>query len=83
MPRRGIAVSEVRIIPVEYSDVMTMAPITAMISWPSSKNGIRMLCVRVRARRLARAGYGWSCAMPKPMRVAMPTLTTTSAAIVQ
>ena len=34
MPRRGIAVSEVRIIPVEYSDVIAIAPSTAMISWP-------------------------------------------------
>ncbi len=33
-PRRGIAVSEVRIIPVEYSEVIVMAPSTAMISWP-------------------------------------------------
>ena len=34
VPRRGIAVSEVRIIPVEYSEVITIAPSTAMISWP-------------------------------------------------
>ena len=38
MPRRGWAVSEVRIIPVEYSEVITIAPSTAMISWPISKN---------------------------------------------
>ena len=37
-PRRGWAVSEVRIIPVEYSEVITIAPSTAMISWPISKN---------------------------------------------
>jgi hypothetical protein len=32
-PRRGIAVSEVRIIPVEYSDVIVCAPSAAMTSW--------------------------------------------------
>ena len=32
--RRGIAVSEVRIIPVEYSAVIVIAPSTTMTSWP-------------------------------------------------
>src|ERR1035441_1316716 len=34
VPRRGIAVSDVRIMPVAYSDVMVTAPSTAMTSWP-------------------------------------------------
>ena len=82
MPRRGIAVSEVRIIPVEYSDVMTMAPITAMISWPMKRKGVRMLCVP----SVPALFHGWLWmlfAMPKPMRAAMPTPTMNSAAIVQ
>ena len=33
VPRRGCAVSEVRIIPVEYSEVMVSAPSTTMMSW--------------------------------------------------
>src|SRR6516162_5415517 len=32
--RRGIAVSEVRIMPVEYSAVSVIAPSTTMTSWP-------------------------------------------------
>ena len=32
--RLGIAVSEVRIIPVEYSAVSVIAPNTTMTSWP-------------------------------------------------
>ncbi len=82
MPRRGIAVSEVRIIPVEYSDVMTMAPMTAMISWPRKRNGVRMACVA--SVPAACQGWLWMVdEMPKPIRVAMPTLTTNSAKIVQ
>ena len=32
--RRGITDSEVRIIPVEYSEVSTIAPSTTITSWP-------------------------------------------------
>ena len=39
-PRRGIEVSEVRIIPVEYSAVMTIAPSTIKTSDPSSVNAV-------------------------------------------
>jgi hypothetical protein len=82
VPRRGIAVSEVRIIPVEYSDVIAMAPMTAMISWPSSKNAISEACVA----SVPALFHGWLWmldAMPKPAMAAMPTLTMISAAIVQ
>ena len=34
VPRRGCTVSEVRIMPVEYSEVIVSAPSTAMTSWP-------------------------------------------------
>src|SRR5262249_38530520 len=34
-PRRGWTASEVRIIPVEYSEVMVSAPSAAMTSWPT------------------------------------------------
>ena len=82
MPRRGIAVSEVRIIPVEYSDVMTIAPSTAMISWPSSKKAISDACVASVPALFH--GLLWRLdAMPKPAMAAMPTLTMNSAAIVQ
>ena len=33
VPRRGCTDSDVRIIPVEYSEVMVSAPRTAMTSW--------------------------------------------------
>src|SRR5574340_228150 len=35
VPRRGCTVSVVRIMPVEYSEVMVRAPSTAMTSWPT------------------------------------------------
>ena len=37
VPRRGCTDSEVRIIPVEYSEVMASAPSTTMISWPRTR----------------------------------------------
>ena len=36
VPRLGMVVSEVLIMPVEYSDVIVSAPSTTMISWPIS-----------------------------------------------
>ena len=82
MPRRGIAVSEVRIIPVEYSDVMLIAPITAMISWPSSKKAIRDAWVASIPALFC--GLLWMLdAMPNPAMAEMPTLTMISDAIVQ
>src|SRR3984893_7494272 len=41
-PRRGITASEVRIIPVEYSEVMTSAPSTTMISSPRATCPVRL-----------------------------------------
>ena len=34
VPRRGITVREVLIMPVEYSEVIVSAPSTAITSWP-------------------------------------------------
>src|SRR5215470_9667794 len=81
-PRRGCAVSEVRIIPVEYSEVITSAPSTAMMSWPNSKKAISDACVASIPALFC--GLLWMLfAMAKPAMAAMPTLTTNSAAIVQ
>ena len=44
VPRRGCTVSEVRIIPVEYSEVTVSAPSTTMISWPRFRPA-RLRCV--------------------------------------
>ena len=60
VPRRGIAVSEVLIIPVEYSEVIVSAPSTMMISCPmSSPNRLMLAAERVNlrgdVRRQARA----------------------------
>ena len=52
-PRRGITASDVRIIPVEYSEVMTSAPSTTMISSPSATCPIRLAC--------AALNCAWSC----------------------
>jgi len=82
VPRRGIAVSDVRIIPVEYSDVITSAPRTAMMSWPISKKAISDACVASVPALFH--GLLWRLfAMPKPAMAATPTLTMNSAAIVQ
>jgi len=37
VPRRGSTPSDVRIIPVEYSEVIVSAPSTAMMSWASKR----------------------------------------------
>ena len=41
-PRRGITVSDVRIIPVEYSDVIDSVPRTTITSWPSRASPTRL-----------------------------------------
>src|SRR5215471_6635416 len=81
-PRRGCAVSEVRIIPVEYSEVIASAPSTAMMSWPNSKKAMSDACVASIPALFC--GLLWMLlAMPKPAMAATPTLTMNSAAIVQ
>ena len=71
-----------RIIPVEYSEVIVSAPSTAMMSWPISKKAISDACVASVPALFH--GLLWRLdAMPKPAMAAMPTLTMNSAAIVQ
>src|SRR6516164_2724683 len=78
-PRRGCAVSEVRIIPVEYSDVIVSAPSTAMMSWPNSKKAISDACVASIPALFC--GLLWMLfAMAKPAMAATPTLTMNIAA---
>src|SRR5438105_10803424 len=43
--RRGIAQSDVRIIPVEYSEVNVIAPSTTMTSWPRKNSPARLVWV--------------------------------------
>ena len=82
MRRRGWAVSEVRIIPVEYSEVMASAAITAMMSWPISKNAISETWVASKAALLP--GLWLKLASAPPVIAApMPMETTSSAARVQ
>jgi hypothetical protein len=72
----------VRIIPVEYSEVITIAPMTAMISWPSSKNAPSEVWVASNAILLA----GWTlkfAAVPAAIATPRPTETTNSAPRVQ
>src|SRR5580700_7356729 len=80
--RRGITVSEVRIIPVEYSEVMTSAPSTAMTSGP--RNPIPPRLVEV-ASNVALSDADMLCQldlMTAQIRAENPTLSTTSTSIV-
>jgi hypothetical protein len=72
----------VRIIPVEYSEVITIAPMTAMISWPSSKNAPSEVWVASNPT----FWNGWSvkfAAVPAATAMPRPTETTNSAPSVQ
>ncbi len=77
VPRRGIVVSVVRIIPEPYSELMTSTPRTPMISW-----------LMYRPPRLcavgSKPGPGCPCvATPQLASAPKPTVTTTSASSVQ
>ena len=78
VPRRGCTVSEVRIIPVEYSEVTVSAPSTVMMSWPRIRPA-RLRCV-------ASNSGPWSApreTAPTQARVPIPIVTTTRAMSVQ
>ena len=82
-PRRGITASEVRIIPVEYSEVITSAPRTTMISSPSATCPIRLERAALKSA-CAAAGCCDQCAtVPAQARIAHATLATTCASSVQ
>src|SRR5262249_11204185 len=57
-PRRGITVSDVRIIPVEYSDVSVSVPRTTVTSWPSRASPTTLDCVGSKPSRSAGAMLG-------------------------
>jgi hypothetical protein len=81
-PRRGWAVSEVRIIPVEYSEVITIAPRIAIMSWPISKNAPSEAWVASNPATF----HGWLlnwAAWPAVIAASMPMETTSSAVSVQ
>src|SRR5215471_7177522 len=78
-PRRGCTASEVRIIPVEYSDVMVSAPSTAMTSWPTYRPA-RLCWVPSNCAGL----IPWGCAaVPTQASAPMPMQTTIRASRVQ
>src|SRR5215467_9496521 len=71
-PRRGWTVSEVRIIPVEYSEVMVSAPSAAMTSWPTYRPA-RLCWVPSKPAGL----IPWGCvAVPAQASAPMPMQTT-------
>ena len=78
VPRRGMAVSDVRIIPVAYSEVMVSAPSTAMTSWPKYRpNRLRWVG--------SKSGPSWFAlwAAPALASAPKPTVMTTRASSVQ
>jgi hypothetical protein len=78
-PRRGCTDSVVRIIPVEYSEVMVSAPRTAITSWPRYRPA-RLCWVESKVPLL----ISLACdAAPALARAPMPTQTATRASRVQ
>ena len=71
-----------RIIPVEYSEVITIAPRTAMISWPSSKNAPSEAWVASNPALLPGL-LAKLAAVPAVIAMPRPTETTNSAPSVQ
>src|ERR1022692_1450429 len=70
VPRRGIAVSDVLIIPVEYSELIVSAPSTMMISCPmSSPNRLMLAAEEWIWAETAAATPGGTCA-PRKFRPA-------------
>ena len=78
MARRGIAVSEVLIIPVEYSEVSTIAPNTTMTSWPRKNSPATLTWVASKVARSDAEVCDQLAATPAQMAAPIPTLTTTS-----
>src|SRR6185437_13963128 len=76
--RLGIAVSDVLIIPVEYSAVTTSAPSTTMTSWPRKKSPAMLTWVASKVARSAAEVCDQLAATPAEMAAPIPTLITTS-----
>src|SRR5579859_6821892 len=82
-PRRGMTVSDVLIIPVEYSDVMISAPSTTMMSWPRNTRPNRLFWTGSNVA-LSEADRLLQCDLvTAAISAPSPTLTTTSASSVQ
>src|SRR5215469_11286127 len=75
--RRGITVSDVRIIPVEYSDVIASVPRTTVTSWPSRARPTMLDCVGSKPARSAADRCGHRAASPAQNATdqAMPAAT--------
>ena len=76
--RRGIAISEVRIIPVEYSAVSTSAPSTTMTSWPRTNIPVRLSWVASRGVRAAGGVFDQPDAESALIPAPIPALTANS-----
>src|SRR5690348_14846008 len=72
--RLGIAVSDVLIIPVEYSAVTTSAPSTTMTSWPRKKSPAMLTWVASKVARSAAEVCDQLAATPAEMAAPIPTL---------
>ena len=82
-PRLGITVSDVRIIPVEYSDVMVSVPRTTMTSWPRSASPTTLDWVGSKPARSCAAMCGHRDASPAQNATDHAMLATTSMNSVQ
>ena len=67
-PRRGITVSDVRIIPVEYSEVIVSVPRTAMTSWPRRARPMMLAWVGSKPARSCADRCGHRDASPRRTR---------------
>ena len=83
VPRLGIAVSEVLIIPVEYSAVNTIAPSTTMTSWPRKKSPAMLAWVASKVSRSLGDVCDQLAAVPALIAAPIPMLTTSSTSSVQ
>src|SRR5512142_1096213 len=76
--RLGIAVSDVLIIPVEYSAVSTSAPSTTMTSWPRKNSPAMLTWVASKVARSAAVVWDQLAATPAEMAAPIPMLITNS-----
>src|ERR1700733_1646307 len=82
-PRRGITESDVRIIPVAYSDVTAMAPSITMTSCPIRASPTTLDCVAAKLAWSSGAVCAQWAASPAQSATAHPTPASTSRIIVQ
>src|SRR5690349_20353629 len=63
-PRRGSTASEVRIMPVEYSEVLASVPSTTTTHWPSRARPATLDCVGSRKTRACGGVWAQCAATP-------------------